>query len=460
MDFDIAWINKEKFDKEASKFDGKINLMHSYCVPFSLACHEKNGMWGMWIFLNRTWLQICPIALVSSLYEDSEYCIYLTDGAIEYEVSITKSDCAFVWRVICVEKSYYEIFHFSLIHYFQQIQYCVRTLYKKMHEGFGIIYKLVNLNHLELCCKQLDIDALHPSLYNVKASNIMPEKFVFIPSRNKINDEYKIGIGDRTFDTFLTHWDSNYEKITHQLESLVYNDKTSIELNFDASDTIIHIHRVSVIDTIETTECGYRYKYKEYALVKIIPNDFLWYPTIVGYCDYKATLRTLYEGLLRFAVKQSYEVQDSNNVSLRIEMYNSFKSPLLENYITKNRAERPSFIKHILKIMPDYNSIGIDLATNFDVGIDSSGELDDDFLNKHGEKIVMPELARWQQEVRPIIIASECGESYKKDWMEFHKRGIELVRELRKQLSDDCDVWYAPPFEDKSGIVKGCYLIM
>ena len=61
---------------------------------------------------------------------------------------------------------------------------------------------------------------------------------------------------------------------------------------------------------------------------------------------------------------------------------------------------------------------------------------------------------------KQIQIASETNNPYEKDWKEYHNRGIELARKLREQLSDDCDIWYSAPFEDKSGTISGSFLVL
>lgn len=77
----------------------------------------------------------------------------------------------------------------------------------------------------------------------------------------------------------------------------------------------------------------------------------------------------------------------------------------------------------------------------------------DDLKDKGGKPIVMSELDAWASEMSPVIIASETGQSYYKDWEDYHKRGLALARQLRHRLSYDYDLWYEAPFEDKSGTV-------
>ena len=72
----------------------------------------------------------------------------------------------------------------------------------------------------------------------------------------------------------------------------------------------------------------------------------------------------------------------------------------------------------------------------------------------------MNELLEWHKEIEPIVIASETGSEYKKDWADYHKRGLELAKQLREKLSTDFDLWYTAPWEDKSGTIKRPRLII
>ncbi len=458
MYFKTIWTAKETFERKCSKVQQELILAERQCVSFPLICREYDGKWGIWVFINQTWMLICPIDLVSSLYEECEIYITLSDSEdVEYNITINKSEYTFIWRVMCAERSYYEEFHYSFTHYFLQIKNSIKHLCDLVRDGHSIAEQMVGLDNLEVCCKQLEIEALQPSAYNVEASKITTERFVFTPCKK---GRYKIGIGNRTYETFMSDWDNDYDKIRHQFECLVYSDKTDIELTFDTSDTVLRIERVSVVDGIEKREKGYAYKYKEFALVKILPNGWVWYPIIAGYCDYKEMVRSLYEGLLSFALDKSSEKQSHNDISLRMEMYNAFKSPLIERHINKTYLEQKPLVKHILQICPDYDSFGEDLATGYNISIDNSGELEDGLRNKKGEKIVMPELAKWQREIHPIVIAFETSEPYEKYWADYHRRGLGLAHQLREQLSDDCDLWYTAPFEDKSGTIKRSVLVM
>ena len=330
MNGNSIWTSKEVCDSENDVFKKEIALVERKCTPFLLVCKEHNGKWGVWVFINQTWLLVNPCYLVSSLYVDEEDYMALYDGNVKYSVTIIKTAYAFMWSVMCAEKSYYEVHYFRFLNYFLRIQNRINYLADMVRDGHSIAYEYIKLEHLEICCKQLQIEALQPRHTRLMASQVKTESFEFAPCDDDNNERYLIGIGNRSYKTFLTDWDNDYEEIRHQFESLIYSQDAKIALSFDTSNTTIHIKRVSILDEINKEEKGYGFKYKEFALVKIIPNGFVYSPIIAGYCDYKATIKTLYEGLLSFALRQP--------ANLRMDMYNKFKSPLIERFIKNNSA--------------------------------------------------------------------------------------------------------------------------
>ena len=51
---------------------------------------------------------------------------------------------------------------------------------------------------------------------------------------------------------------------------------------------------------------------------------------------------------------------------------------------------------------------------------------------------------------RKDIPYNDTHDSHIWDWDDYNMRGVELAKKLRKQLSQDFDLWYEPPFEDSS----------
>ena len=74
--------------------------------------------------------------------------------------------------------------------------------------------------------------------------------------------------------------------------------------------------------------------------------------------------------------------------------------------------------------------------------------------------IYRSKMYKQQQEIEPIVITSATGQPYRKDWKDYHERGLKFAHELRKRLSTDIDLWYVAPYEDKSGIIDHPILIL
>lgn len=112
---------------------------------------------------------------------------------------------------------------------------------------------------------------------------------------------------------------------------------------------------------------------------------------------------------------------------------------------------------HTIVICPDYDEWGYSLSEDIPpFSIAPDGIIDSESIyDKDGNPIVMPELYEWQKEIEAIIIASETGEPYEKDWEDYHRRGIEIAHKLRKVLSTDFDLLYEAPYEDKSETISG-----
>jgi hypothetical protein len=288
--------------------------------------------------------------------------------------------------------------------------------------------------------------------------DVVQEEFVFIPDKKDL-EGYTIGIGNRTYHTFFTHWDSDMEQVRYQLESYIYSRGAEVKLNFDEDETIIKIRHVSVLDKITKVGDGYGYQYKDYDLVEIIPNFFVKMPIIKGYCKEKQVIGQLYEGLLDIARKHPADGEEDSydDTPSREVAYNRYKSPILESYLKGIQREqntymvRQTIVKHIVRICPDYNEY---LWDEDGVAIEQ-----EELCDNEGRPIQMPELDAWAHEISPIVVASETGHPYEKDWPDFHKRGIKLAHQLRECLSPDFDLWYEAPFEDKSGIIPRKKLI-
>lgn len=368
---------------------------------------------------------------------------------------------AFHWRLLNSTHATSVLRSFTIKEYLEKTEAVVDKLFEVWSKNEPVAYKKfdVDLEAIELCKKQMIIAAVKPSNYILTNDLVQEERFYF----NIVNDNnygnYCIGIGDRQYRTWLTDWDNDLESKRHQLETYIYEREATLKLSFDTSETIVVIKHKSVLDQIEKKGEGRGYKYKDYVLVEVRPNDFEHKPILKGYCDEKETIRTLYEGLLRHTMQYPNELKRPYDDVTKIVAYNKIKSPLIESFLRGDTKSENSYslrqvnVKHILTIDPDVMKLFHDEEQ---ISYDSFENLYD----KHGQPIKLDDFLKWQKEIEPIVINSATGKEYEKDWDDYHKRGMALAKQLREKLSTDFDFWYTAPREDKSGTVPKLQLII
>ena len=120
--------------------------------------------------------------------------------------------------------------------------------------------------------------------------------------------------------------------------------------------------------------------------------------------------------------------------------------------VSKTYATRQVRIKSILIINPDYDELIYD-ENNLMLYEDDLGEIINDEFDIQG-------FFEWGREIHPIVIKASVGKPYEKDWEDYHRRGLEYARELRKCLPDEYELWYHRPFEDKTNTVPDKQLII
>ncbi|MGN0206997.1 MAG: hypothetical protein ACI4BC_07115 [Muribaculaceae bacterium] len=349
--------------------------------------------------------------------------------------------------------------------YVSTIYDVVLQLYEAVQAGGELAYdRDISKDSVVSCYKQLQVKCTWPSYIRKTTKDIQVEDFQFDVEKGNYGERFTIGIGDRTYSTWFSHWDGNLERIRHQLESYTFEQKAEVKITFDMSETIIKMEGISVINEINKIGEGVGFKYKYYILVTIIPNDFVKQPIFKGYCDREQVLRTLYNGLLRMTL--DHPISGNEDVPDMLNAYNMVKSPILEDYITgkyRDRSEklctiRQTMVKHIITIDPDVAQLFYD-EEGVSYEVEKDGTID--FIyDKDGNPIVSKNFLGWHNEINQIVIASETGNPYSMDWEQYHNRGIKLAQELRKILSTDFDLWYNAPFEDKSGIIKNPFLVL
>lgn len=453
----VIYSESNSADKKQADLIRQMEHIHSQCVDFSLTCCSCNDKWGLWLTIGGERCLVNPLDLVNSLYVDDVYYIFLLDGVEEYSsccVDIRKEKFCMTWNTNHPDSPIKGRLMFRFDEYVHQIRVSIEQLYEAMKTCETIYSKFdLSIEALEVAVAQLRIKSALPSVYQLRACNVVEETFEFTVLDY---DKYRLGVGNRCFTTFMMPYGRELELIRHQLESVFYGEVALIKILFDELETVLEIEQKSILDEVICINGGYRYTYKEYAKVTIQPNGFTLTPIIVGYCNLKETVRTLYEGLLRMALLHK---EKGANYSLGlIEAYNMCKSPLIETYLSDDKISRCKSsvrqvrIMDIVTISPDYDCC---LINQYNCAIDIS-----DLHDEQGSPIEMPELEVWSSEIKHLIVESEVGRDIVYDWHNWHKRGMELAKQLRKKLPRSCDLWYDPPFEDKSGAIMQKILIM
>lgn len=458
-------LSRKEQDRIISEMKEAINI----CTPLDIYYGMEDEVWGIWYEINGTRYLVDPIELVSSIFKDGAYQILERHNAEEgrfITVRIHQDDYYFVWSFGGGITEDGKPRYFNLEEYAGRIRKCIASLHADWSLGKRVAYEsdtCTTLDAVGIGLRQMNVSATMPQYYQMTADQVMEEQFVFQPRTVMSDENYTIGIGDRTFDTWLTHWDNNYDRIRHQLESFVYDRKTEIKLGFDLSDTVLKIEHVSILETSIRTTDGYSFTYKDYALVEIEQNGFVHGPILKGYCSLNTAIRTLYEGLLRLAINHSDESHDKD-IPTRIEAYNMFKSPVIERYLTDCRTgltiaeQRQVHVKDIVIFSPDYDVVLTD-AFGLPLGIDSEDAAIDGLYDKKGKPLKIPGLVEWQKKIKEVVVSASMGKPVDFDWTDYHRKGMQLARQLRDKLSPDFDLWYCAPFEDNSGTIKGPTLI-
>lgn len=455
------YAKNDYIERENKRILNRIKSVLRICSPLDIYCAKEHDVWGIWFKLDdRTYL-VDLLDLVNSIYLNGRYPMleeYQSQDKNYRTIEIHKGAYCYSWIITGDDNQKAMHLCFNFQEYTNKIRFCVETLYMQWSNGNPVAYKTPDLSieAVKMAIDQLSVEATLPTYYTLMTSDIKKESFVFNTYGHKHEEKYTIGIGNRKYDTWVTHWDNNFNRIRNQYENLYYEDDAEIMLSFDTSNTVLKIRKVSVLDEAKNSKEGLGFKYKDYALVEIQPNEFVYKPILKGYCDWNQTIKTLYEGFLLFALKHNQE--SIEDMPAQLDIYNMLKSPLIENEIaglTSNEKKADKLqktIKKIIKIKPNNDNFLID-----NEGVACSL---DDLYDNEGKAISLIAFEEWQQETHPIIIKSETGKDYEKDWQDYHNRGLELARQLRKVLSTDFDLWYDAPFEDKSGIISGPTLII
>ena len=441
------------------EWTGKLLL----CTQLKLSCHEESGEYGIWLNIGDAHLLIDPLHLFESIFMPSGYLHVSTvienskKRKASFRVEIVQESYVYSWSLYHPGVKNYSRNYYSKDDYIKLIRKVLRDLYDKWNDGYTGAYEKgdLSIKALEICAKQCQISCIFPTDFRLVTKDIIVEDFVFDVLQV---EEYRIGIGDRVYKAYLPDWENNFERIRNQLEGIsFYGNDASVCFYCDMEKITVSFIKKRILDEVKQVGGGEAYSYKDYLYVSISANQCEYMPPIFGFCEIKKTISKFYESLLQMALFYP-ETANYDCYNSRITVYNQIKSPMIEAFLTDKKqfedtyATRQVRIKSILIINPDYDELIYD-ENNLMLYEDDLGEIINDEFDIQG-------FFEWGREIHPIVIEASVGNPYEKDWEDYHRRGLEYARELRKCLSDEYDLWYHRPFEDKTNTVPDKQLII
>lgn len=450
---------------------------------FMLTANEK-GVYAIRVIVKDVEYIVEPYQIFNTIYSRKRYfLLYLNEeefctNKATLRVDTEIKDDNVCWHISSVDKPNCGFNIFARSNYVGDIENVLEELLGIIKNGEPVIYsskrnfyyKYNLLSEVSGMCEQIKNTKQMLLLRFPRYRNLNIEEFSFrFIEEYSCDTAYEITLGNRKFRSALSDWSNELEHIRYMIEGLVYNRHAEIKICFEDEPTIILFCESDVRTDDNTFSKDERYKILK---VTVAPNDFVKGPILHGYCRREQAVKALYEGLLKLAMRYSKWVdREQEYESLRwseykFVIYNKLKSPIIEDYINKIGVEEYSFrnrqreIKRIFTINPDCVRI---------VLFDDEGcayPCDEDTLelciDKEGNYVTVniSGIHQWQQEFECATDFAETTTKNDFDWEDWHKRGIELAKQLRVRLPKSCDLWYDAPFEDKSGSIKGRFLII
>lgn len=337
-------------------------------------------------------------------------------------------------------------------------------LYEAMHSGKKTFYDgNITLEQTGRIYSLLKITELFLLPGMKRTEDIDVEQFEFVcPEKEKDGKPwssdlpYTIGIGKRMHGSWISDWTNDLDKIRHNLESYVFNEKCRLVFDYDTEETVIELTRLTTLESTEEAGSGTVYHYKDFMKVKISPGgeSDATFP-VVGICDQRQVIRQLYEGLLN-AARSGFRFNryrdDNDWYCSPMTFYNRIKSPIVEDYLNERTYPddelriHQRIIRHILTICPDYGGVLFEDEDRVCYGCVSL--CDEPDLNIRISAGLVSRFFQWQKtfESRSDGINGTMGTLDSGEW---NRQGMELARRLRQNLPDDIDLWYGYPYEDE-----------
>lgn len=170
---------------------------------------------------------------------------------------------------------------------------------------------------------------------------------------------YEIKIGDRAYDSWLSDWTNDFNRMRNVMETFVYSlwAQANINICFEDSPTTLKIGQRRLFMDNDGLS------------VTIVPDTFSHRPIVFGWCRPRQLIRALYLGLLElFVVETDYFEHDSYGDwdQFRLQSYNQLQSNVIEDYIMGGDheatvAHRNRVILSVPQMLEDYSTLKLSL---------------------------------------------------------------------------------------------------
>ena len=244
MAFEAIYSKLSVIDIDNQGILNEIEGKKQSASTLNIICKEIAGKWGIWLDSSAGHILIPPTDLFNSIFCDHNRIWadgYVDDNLekkIQFYIDVNKEPYIYSWSLSSPLVKAFGRRYYMQDEYIDKVKNVLTELHTRMTEGGTWAYDSFDgkMESLQMCLKQFEVKAVFPTYYTRMVTDIQKEEFVFKPIDT---EEYTIGIGDRQYTTFLTHWDSSYEHIRHQFEEYLYGRKAALELTFDGSDTVL-----------------------------------------------------------------------------------------------------------------------------------------------------------------------------------------------------------------------------
>lgn len=149
-----------------------------------------------------------------------------------------------------------------------------------------------------------------------------------------IDVKYQIQVGENNLESFISEWSTDWDKIRHDLEHLIWHGETEIRINYEDSPTIIKLSKESALESRVEIDGGIFFNWEPLIRVEVIPNDFIKdkVKPFFGYDRQLSVINSIYYGLQSLAKAYPEENEDNPEMTKQ-NVLKKLQSHLIEDYI-------------------------------------------------------------------------------------------------------------------------------